>query len=451
MNTKTKSKTNFVCQSCGANSSRWAGQCVHCNEWNCLVELKVSKAPLRITSYANERSKVVLAEDVSLINEQRFDCGNTELNRVLGGGVVEGSIVLIGGDPGIGKSTLLLQTMAHLSQEYATLYVTGEESLQQVVMRAKRLNLQLRRLQLLAETHIESILANLKTLNLKVVVIDSIQTLFTEEISSSPGTVSQVRECAGKLVQFAKTANVAVFIVGHVTKDGVIAGPRVLEHMVDSVLYFEGEGDSRFRLIRSIKNRFGAANELGIFAMTEKGLKPVANPSALFLSRHTTPTPGSVTMVSWEGSRPLLVEIQALVDQAFGQAKRLAAGVDSHRVNILLAVLHKHAGVATYDQDVFLNVVGGVKITETASDLAIIAAVLSSFKNRVIDANWVIFGEVGLAGEIRPVREGQERLKAAAKHGFTKAIVPLANVSKQEVGLEVIGVQTLEEMMSILV
>lgn len=450
MNTKTNSKTNFVCQSCGANSTRWAGQCVHCNEWNCLVEFKIKHQTTRITSYAHERSAVVLAEDVSLINEQRLDCGNLELNRVLGGGVVEGSVVLIGGDPGIGKSTLLLQTMAHLSQKFATLYVTGEESLRQVVMRAKRLNLKLDSLQLLAETHLESILESFKTLKLQVVVIDSIQTLFTDELTSSPGTVSQVRECAGKLVQFAKIHNIAIFIVGHVTKDGVIAGPRVLEHMVDSVLYFEGEGDSRFRLIRSIKNRFGAANELGIFAMTEKGLKPVSNPSALFLSRHTVPTPGSITMVSWEGSRPLLVEIQALVDQSFGQPKRLAAGLDNHRVNILLAVLHKHAGVATYDQDVFINAVGGVKITETASDLAVLIAVLSSLKNQVMDAKLVIFGEVGLAGEIRPVQQGQERLKAAAKHGFTKAIVPLSNVSKQESDIEIIGVQTLQDVIKIL-
>lgn len=450
MKVKNKSKSNYACQSCGAASTQWSGQCLQCGAWNTLTEMPSEPRGLRSGSYANAKSDILLASEVMLVQEHRLDCGHTELNRVLGGGLVEGSVVLIGGDPGIGKSTLLIQTIAHLSQSYTTLYVTGEESLQQVVLRAKRLSLSLAQLQLLAETHVELILAQAIQAKPKVIVIDSIQTLFTEQLTASPGTVSQVRECAAQLVRFAKKYHIAVFIVGHVTKDGVIAGPRVLEHMVDCVLYFEGEGDSRFRLIRAMKNRFGAANELGVFAMTEKGLKAVSNPSAMFLSRHAVPTPGSVTMVSWEGTRPLLVEIQALVDQAYGQPKRLAAGLEGNRLSILLAVLHRHAGIATYDQDVFLNVVGGVKITETASDLALLVAVLSSLKNQVIDTKLVIFGEVGLAGEIRPVQQGQERLKEAAKHGFTRAIVPAANVTKGDWGLEVKGVQTLQEVLAAL-
>lgn len=450
MKVKSHTKSNFACKSCGATCAQWSGQCSHCGGWNTLTEVKIEKSPSRTGSYANAKSEVLLASEVMLRQEHRLDCGHSELNRVLGGGLVEGSVVLIGGDPGIGKSTLLLQTIAHLSLSHPIMYVTGEESLQQVVLRAKRLGLSLDSLQLLAETQIEAVLQQTAEKRPKVIVIDSIQTLFTEQLTASPGTVSQVRECAAQLVRFAKIHQVAVFIVGHVTKDGVIAGPRVLEHMVDCVLYFEGEGDSRFRLIRAMKNRFGAANELGVFAMTEKGLKAVANPSAMFLSRHASPTPGSVTMVSWEGTRPLLVEIQALVDQAYGQPKRLAAGLEGNRLSILLAVLHRHAGIATYDQDVFVNVVGGVKITETASDLALLIAVLSSLKNQIIDSKLVIFGEVGLAGEIRPVQQGQERLKEAAKHGFTRAIVPVANLTKSDLGIEVKGVQTLQEVLSAL-
>jgi DNA repair protein RadA/Sms len=449
MKVATKSKLSFVCQSCGGTANQWSGQCGHCQQWNTMVEMNVEKrANSRSGSYALAQTQVIPAHEVMLVQEHRFDTGNTELNRVLGGGLVEGSVVLIGGDPGIGKSTLLIQTLAHLSLQHPTLYVTGEESLQQVVLRAKRLTLPLDQLLLMAETHVEAIVQQIQEKKPKVVVIDSIQTLFTEQLTSSPGTVSQVRECAAHLVRLAKVHQVTVFIVGHVTKDGVIAGPRVLEHMVDCVLYFEGDGDSRFRLIRAMKNRFGAANELGVFGMTEKGLKAVSNPSALFLSRHAEPTSGSVTMVSWEGTRPLLLELQALVDQAYGQPKRVTAGLDPSRLSILLAVLHRHAGVATYDQDVFINAVGGVKVTETASDLALLIAVLSSLKNVVIPSKWVIFGEVGLAGEIRPVQHGQERLKEAAKHGFTRAIVPKANVGHQSLDMEITGVQTLQEVIN---
>ncbi|WP_412758247.1 DNA repair protein RadA [Legionella bozemanae] len=428
-----KTKTQFVCNQCAAIFKQWAGQCTHCGAWNSIAEegMPVNRNP-RSGSWANQRSVITAVEDVVMDNELRMDCGLSELNRVLGGGLVYGSVVLIGGDPGIGKSTLLLQTLANLSMQETVLYVTGEESLQQVAMRAKRLGLPLAGLRLLAETQVESIIAQAQKENPKVIVIDSIQTIFTETISSAPGGVSQVRESAAQLVRFAKLTQTAVFLVGHVTKEGALAGPRVLEHMVDSVLYFEGQSDSRFRVIRAIKNRFGAVNELGVFAMTDKGLKEVANPSAIFLSRQPEPTSGSAVMVTWEGSRPMLVEVQALVDEAHGQqSKRVTVGLESNRLAILLAVLHRHGGIATYDQDIFINVVGGVKVTETGSDLALLAAVVSSLRNRIFDRETIIFGEVGLAGEIRPVQSGQERLKEAAKHGFKRAIVPFANAPKQ--------------------
>ncbi|HHT0594049.1 TPA: DNA repair protein RadA [Legionella anisa] len=428
-----KTKTQFVCSQCAALFKQWAGQCTHCGAWNSIAEegMPVNRNS-RSGSWVNQRSVITAVEDVVMDNELRMDCGLSELNRVLGGGLVYGSVVLIGGDPGIGKSTLLLQTLANLSMQETVLYVTGEESLQQVAMRAKRLGLPLAGLRLLAETQVESIIAQTQKENPKVIVIDSIQTIFTETISSAPGGVSQVRESAAQLVRFAKLTQTAVFLVGHVTKEGALAGPRVLEHMVDSVLYFEGQSDSRFRVIRAIKNRFGAVNELGVFAMTDKGLKEVANPSAIFLSRQPEPTSGSAVMVTWEGSRPMLVEVQALVDEAHGQqSKRVTVGLESNRLAILLAVLHRHGGIATYDQDIFINVVGGVKVTETGSDLALLAAVVSSLRNRIFDRETIIFGEVGLAGEIRPVQSGQERLKEAAKHGFKRAIVPFANAPKQ--------------------
>ena len=445
-----KIKTRFICNQCAAVFSQWAGQCTHCGVWNAISEETVLPASknARVGNYANQRSAVTLVEDVVMSCEVRMDCGLTELNRVLGGGLVDGSVVLIGGDPGIGKSTLLLQTLANLSQEHKTLYVTGEESLQQVAMRAKRLQLPLAGLRLLAETQVEAIITQAEKDKPRIIVIDSVQTIFTDTISSAPGGVSQVRESAAQLVRFAKMTQTAVFLVGHVTKEGALAGPRVLEHMVDCVLYFEGQSDSRFRVIRAIKNRFGAVNELGVFAMTDRGLKEVANPSAIFLSRQPDPTPGSAVMVTWEGSRPMLVEVQALVDEAHGQqAKRVTAGLEHNRLAILLAVLHRHGGIATFDQDVFINVVGGVKVTETGSDLALLAAVVSSLRNRIFSSDTIIFGEVGLAGEIRPVQSGQERLKEAAKHGFKRAIVPFANAPKQDMGIEVEAVKHLQEML----
>lgn len=445
-----KTKTRFICNQCAAVFSQWAGQCTQCGAWNAVSEegiVSVGRAA-RLGHYANQRSAITAVEDVVLDREVRMDCGLSELNRVLGGGLVDGSVVLIGGDPGIGKSTLLIQTLANLSKEQKVLYVTGEESLQQVAMRAKRLQLPLTGLRLLAETQVETIIAHAQKEIPRIIVIDSIQTIFTDTISSAPGGISQVRESAAQLVRFAKMTQTAVFLVGHVTKEGALAGPRVLEHMVDSVLYFEGQSDSRFRVIRAIKNRFGAVNELGVFAMTDRGLKEVANPSAIFLSRQPESTPGSAVMVTWEGSRPMLVEVQALVDEAHGQqAKRVTVGLEHNRLAILLAVLHRHGGIATFDQDVFINVVGGVKVTETGSDLALLAAVVSSLRNRVFDRETIIFGEVGLAGEIRPVQSGQERLREAAKHGFKRAIVPFANAPKQILDMEVKAVKHLQEVL----
>jgi DNA repair protein RadA/Sms len=446
-----KLKTRFVCNQCAAVFSQWAGQCTQCGVWNAVTEETISSEgrKARLGNYANQRSAIMSLNEVVIDCEVRMDCGLSELNRVLGGGLVDGSVVLIGGDPGIGKSTILLQTIAYLSLKHPVVYVTGEESLQQVAMRAKRLQLPLDGLRLLAETQVEAIIAQAQVEKPQVIVVDSLQTLFTDTISSAPGGVSQVREATAQLVRFAKMTQTAIFLVGHVTKEGALAGPRVLEHMVDCVLYFEGERDSRFRVIRAIKNRFGAVNELGVFAMTDKGLKEVSNPSAIFLSRQPEPTPGSAVMVTWEGSRPMLVEVQALVDDAHGQqARRVAVGLEQNRLAILLAVLHRHGGIATYDQDVFLSVVGGVKITETGSDLALLAAVVSSLRNRVFDRETIIFGEVGLAGEIRPVQSGHERLKEAAKHGFKRAIVPYANAPKQQLGIEIEAVKQLHEVLS---
>ncbi|MBA3535978.1 MAG: DNA repair protein RadA [Tatlockia sp.] len=446
-----KTKLRFICNQCAAVFSQWAGQCTQCGAWNAISEENAVSAgrSARMGHYANQRSIVTAIDDVVMLDREiRMDCGLSELNRVLGGGLVDGSVVLIGGDPGIGKSTLLLQTLASLSETQKVLYVTGEESLQQVAMRAKRLQLPTANLRLLAETQVEAIIAHAQKETPRVMVIDSVQTIFTETLSSVPGGVGQVRESAAQLVRFAKMTQTAVFLVGHVTKEGALAGPRVLEHMVDSVLYFEGQSDNRFRVIRAIKNRFGAVNELGVFAMTDRGLKEVANPSAIFLSRQPEATPGSAVMVTWEGSRPMLVEVQALVDQAHGQqAKRVTAGLEPNRLAILLAVLHRHGGVATYDQDVFINVVGGVKVTETGSDLALLAAVVSSLRNRVFDRETIIFGEIGLAGEIRPVQSGQERLREAAKHGFKRAIVPFANAPKQALDIEVEAVKHLQEVL----
>ena len=446
-------KSIHVCSDCGAEAAKWAGQCADCGAWNTLVE-QVKAAPAkgpRAGGYAGQAGAVTVLGEVSLRAESRVSTGLAELDRVLGGGLVAGSVVLIGGDPGIGKSTILLQTLTHLAQADNALYVTGEESLAQVAMRAQRLELPVDRLRLMAETQVERIIATAQVEQPRVLVVDSIQTLYTEALTSAPGGVSQIRESAALLTRYAKQSGCALFLVGHVTKEGALAGPRVLEHMVDCVLYFEGEQDSRFRLIRAVKNRFGAVNELGVFAMTDRGLREVANPSAIFLSRYDQPIPGSVVMVTREGTRPLLVEVQALVDDAFGNPRRVAVGLDQNRLAMLLAVLHRHGGIASLGQDVFVNVVGGVKVLETGSDLALLLAVTSSLRGQALDSDLVVFGEVGLSGEIRPVPNGQERLREAAKHGFKRAIVPRGNVPKQAVeGMRVIGVGRLSEALEAL-
>ncbi|WP_218813626.1 DNA repair protein RadA [Rickettsiella endosymbiont of Dermanyssus gallinae] len=453
----SKSKRVYSCQSCGGQFLQWSGQCGECQAWNSLLEetrIATSQANVspRLSGYtATSDQKIRSLDSIQLDEIKRFSSTIKELDRVLGGGIVPGSVILMGGDPGIGKSTLLLQSLCQLSQQQAVLYITGEESLQQVALRARRLDLPLEKLRLLTETRIESILAHALKEKPQVLVVDSIQTMYTELLQSSPGSVGQVRESAMQLTRLAKQAGIALFLVGHVTKDGVLAGPRVLEHMVDTVLYFEGETDSRHRLIRSVKNRFGAVNELGVFVMTEKGLREVNNPSAMLLSRSDDCVPGSLVTATWQGSRPLLVEVQALVDTShLGNPRRVTVGLDNNRLAMLLAVLHRHAGVVTYDQDVFINVVGGVRLLETSADLPILLAALSSLRNKAIPHDWISFGEVGLSGEIRPVPNGQERLRDAAKHGFKSAIVPKANISKQAIaGMTVFPVSQLSEAIEI--
>ena len=451
----SKSKTNYTCQQCGAIFPKWSGQCSECGEWNSIVAeaiVTTKTNAFRQQGYAGiKENGIVKLSEIEVSDYNRIATCAQELDRVLGGGLVAGSVVLIGGDPGIGKSTLLLQTLCLLSQQHNCLYVTGEESAQQVTLRAQRLQLPQDSLNLLTETSVEKIIHLAKQSLPNVMVIDSIQTLYTELVPSAPGSVSQVRESAAQLVQFAKQTNTALFLVGHVTKEGNLAGPRILEHMVDTVLYFEGEAHQRFRLLRSIKNRFGPVNELGVFAMTELGLREINNPSAIFLSRYQTDIPGSAVMVTWEGTRPLLIEIQALVDQThLGNPRRVVVGLEQNRLSMLLAVLNRHGGITTHDQDVFLNVVGGMKISETAADLAIEMAILSSLRNKPIDNDMIIFGEIGLAGEIRPVQNGIERLKEAEKHGFKKAIVPKANLSKQfSSNMEIFPVTTLSEAISL--
>lgn len=452
-----KQKRHYVCTQCGASSQKWAGQCGQCGQWNCLVEETQAipkSGAARYQGYAGQQdSRIQLLKDVEISHAPRVTTELSELDRVLGGGLVKGSVVLIGGDPGIGKSTLLLQTLTHLSFSQDVLYVTGEESLQQIGLRAKRLQLNADKVKLLTETQTERIIDLAAKEKPQVMVIDSIQTLHTAVVSSAPGGVSQVRESAAQLVQFAKSNQVALFLVGHVTKEGALAGPRVLEHMVDAVLYFEGQSDSRYRIIRAIKNRFGAVNELGVFAMTEHGLREVANPSAIFLSRAPAQTPGSVVMVTWEGSRPMLVEVQALVDSSHAaQPRRVTIGLEHNRLAMLLAVMHRHAGIVSYDQDVFLNVVGGVRVSETAADLALLMSALSSLRSVIIPKDWVVFGEVGLSGEIRPVQSGQERIKEAYKHGFKKAIVPAGNFVKGHhfEGMEICPVSHIREALELI-
>ena len=445
-----KSKPNYVCGSCGARTAQWQGQCPACQAWN---TLELAASALHLPAARNAPAGKAASRTVAEITEEtesRAVCGIGELDRVLGGGLVAGSVILLGGDPGIGKSTLLLQAADALSRERPVLYASGEESVRQVALRARRLGLESGTLRLAAETRVEAILEEALAARASVLVIDSIQTMHTELSESSPGSAVQVRESAARLVRFAKDTATTVLIIGHVTKEGLIAGPRILEHMVDTVLYFESDPGSRFRVVRAVKNRFGAANEIGVFAMAEQGLKEVRNPSALFLSRPESDVPGSVVTVAREGTRPLLVELQALVDEAQGMSpRRVAVGFEGGRLALLLAVLHRHGGIATSGQDVFVNVVGGVRIGETAADLPAVLAVLSSLRNRPVAQGTVCFGELGLTGEIRPVPFGEERLREAAKQGFRRAIVPTANAPRRPVeGIEVTGVARLEQALA---
>jgi DNA repair protein RadA/Sms len=448
-----KVKTLYICTECGGQAPKWQGQCPACGAWNTLVE-SVAETPSAHRFQALAKSSTVQRlADIEASDVPRFTTGIGEFDRVLGGGLVAGGVVLIGGDPGIGKSTLLLQSLAEIARERRALYISGEESGAQIAMRAQRLGLlgdshsAAPDLQLLAEIQLEKIQATIDVERPEVAVIDSIQTVYSEALTSAPGSVAQVRECAAQLTRIAKQTGTAIIMVGHVTKEGNLAGPRVLEHIVDTVLYFEGDTHSSFRLVRAFKNRFGAVNELGVFAMTERGLRGVANPSALFLSQHEQSVAGSCVLVTQEGSRPLLVEVQALVDTAHvPNPRRLAVGLEQNRLALLLAVLHRHAGIACFDQDVFLNAVGGVKITEPAADLAVLLAIHSSMRNKPLPKGLIVFGEVGLAGEIRPSPRGQDRLKEAAKLGFSIAVIPKANAPKQPIeGLEVIGVDRIEE------
>ncbi|HUD24548.1 MAG TPA: DNA repair protein RadA [Burkholderiaceae bacterium] len=450
-------RTQFVCSACGGSAVKWQGQCPHCGAWNALIETRTEPGPQRRRAAAASAAGAVAISDVTAAEPKRLCTGIEEFDRVLGGGLVDGGVVLIGGDPGIGKSTLLLQALSRVAAAEAVLYVSGEESAAQVALRAQRLSIEvsaLPRLKVLAEIELETIIAVIETAKPRVVVVDSIQTLFTPTLTSAPGSVSQVRECAASLTRLAKRSGVTVILVGHVTKEGALAGPRVLEHMVDTVLYFEGDTHSAYRLVRAFKNRFGAIHELGVFAMTDRGLRGVSNPSALFLSQQGDGkgglVPGSCVMVTQEGSRPMLVEIQALVDAAHvPNPRRLCVGVDPQRLAMLLAILSRHAGVASYDQDVFVNAVGGVRIDEPASDLAVALAVLSSIRNRPLPRALAVFGEVGLAGEIRPAARGLERLREAAKIGFSTALIPKANAPRKPIeGLEVIAVESLTEAIS---
>ncbi|MCG8413924.1 MAG: DNA repair protein RadA [Pseudomonadales bacterium] len=455
-----KSKIAFVCTECGTEHGQWQGQCSSCKAWNTLSQINLgsssspaTKAEFRRKGYAGEQSNVQTLSEIDVQSLPRFSSTIGELDRVLGGGLVPGSVVLIGGNPGAGKSTLLLQIMCLLADaKKSALYVTGEESLQQVGMRAQRLGLPKEDLKMLAETNVEQITQAAQEHSPELLVVDSIQVMHSAEVPSAPGSVSQVRECAAYLIQYAKQTNTVLFLVGHVTKEGNLAGPKVLEHMIDCFIMLEGGTDSKYRILRSQKNRFGAVNELGVFAMTEQGMKEVKNPSAIFLARTEEDSAGSLVMVLWEGTRPLLVEIQALVDSSpLGNPRRVAVGLEQNRLAMLLAVLHRHGGLYMADQDVFVNVVGGVKVSETSADLALLLAIVSSFKDSAIDKRTVVFGEVGLAGEIRPVPGGQERLQEAAKHGFTRAIVPKANVPKTKIdGLEIVGVSKISQALDAL-
>ena len=447
-----KVKTRYQCSECGAITLKWTGQCADCAAWNTLAEVLIEDKPSireRFQAHVTNQAVIRKLDEVDLVKQPRMSTGSAEFDRSLGGGLVSGSVVLLGGDPGIGKSTLLLQVLSALTENdrINTLYISGEESLEQIGLRAARLGLPPDGLYVLAENQLENIFAAASRHTPKVLVVDSIQTVFSVALQSAPGAIAQVRECAARLVRFAKQTQTTVFLVGHVTKEGALAGPRVLEHVVDTVLYFEGSNNSRYRMIRSVKNRYGAVNELGIFAMTDKGLREVNNPSAIFLTSHDNPAPGTAILVTREGSRPLLVEVQALVDPSHSyQVRRVTVGLDQNRLSMLLAVLHRHAGIVTHDHDVFANVVGGIKLTETAADLAMLMAIISSLRDRPLASHLIIFGEVGLTGEIRPVQEGHERLKEASKHGFTKAVIPAANALKKKPGnIEILPVSKLNQ------
>jgi DNA repair protein RadA/Sms len=444
-----KAKSVYSCTECGGQVLQWQGQCPHCQAWNTLVETIAETTPAGSNRYGRitEAGRPQRLSEVEAREENRIASGLEEFDRVLGGGLVPGGVVLIGGEPGIGKSTLLLQSLAAIGKSRRALYVTGEESPQQIALRAKRLGVEAGGVTILADTNLQRIESVIRSEKPEVAVIDSIQTLYFDELQSAPGSVAQVRECAARLTRLAKSAGATMVLIGHVTKEGAIAGPRVLEHMVDTVLYFDGDTHSRYRLIRAFKNRYGAVNELGVFAMEERGLKGVANPSALFLSQHDAGVAGSCVMVTQEGTRPMLVEIQALVDDARApNPRRLSVGLEQARLALLLAVLHRHAGIACFDQDVFVNAVGGVKIDEPGADLAVLLAIVSSLKNAPLPAKLVVFGEVGLAGEVRPVQRGQERLREAAKLGFTHALIPHANRPRQPIaGLEVLAVRRVDE------
>lgn len=448
-----KPKNIFTCNACGGTTLQWMGKCPNCGEWNTLEETIPQTNTISKNRFAGltQASPVTTLSDIKATDVARTPCGIDELDRVLGGGLVAGGVILIGGDPGIGKSTLLLQATDTLSRQCAALYISGEESGAQIALRAQRLGLHQSGLRLQAETQLEKILFTLEQEKPDIVVIDSIQTIYSDQLTSAPGSVAQVRECAAQLTRIAKSKGITMILVGHVTKEGALAGPRVLEHMVDTVLYFEGDTHSTFRLIRAVKNRFGAVNEIGVFAMTEKGLKGVSNPSAIFLSTHGKPVPGSCVLVTLEGTRPLLVEVQALVDASGSNPRRLSVGLDRDRLAMLLAVLHRHAGVTTFDQDVFVNAVGGVRIGEPAADLAVLLAIQSSLRAKAMPEGFVTFGEVGLAGEVRPAPRGQERLKEAAKLGFSVAIIPKANAPKKAIeGLKVHAVERVEEAIDIM-
>jgi len=437
-----KTKIEFVCRECGSSHHQWAGQCLDCKEWNTLEEIVITQATSSKPESLKDlpASKVQNLSEIKSLNKNRLSTGLTELDRTLGGGLVDGSVVLIGGDPGIGKSTLILQVIAAINASTTTLYVSGEESAEQVSDRAIRLGIK-EDILFIGETHLEKIIKISKDTRPKVIVIDSIQTMVTDLSNSAPGSVTQVRDCAAQLTQYAKQTNTILFMIGHVTKGGALAGPRILEHMVDAVLYFEGDAGGRYRIIRAVKNRFGAVNEISVFAMGEKGLQQVINPSSIFLSNQDNPSSGSMVMVSREATRPLLVEIQALVDQANGTPKRVSVGLDQNRLSLQLAILHKHSGVATFDQDVFINVVGGIKVSETASDLVVMLAIVSSLRDKIIPSKWIAFGEVGLTGEVRPVYNSMERLSEAQKQGFEVAIIPKGNAPKKPIkGMKVVTV-----------